>query len=290
MYLPATHRSLANDASGDLTLTSAANESGLHLASDMVNTDEIAAQAPGGLLHAPEFHSAMQDGKIASSIPDDRLRLIFTCCHPALGQVAQVALTLRRFAACRRPTSPGPFSSERRHRMIAHYKSDVNHLLSRERESATTRTANTSPHSRSASYHSPTIVCPRASQAAQWLTLFRVTSRVTAPGRCADWLRCPGLQSYGTKTVRCPMALSAALTSSRAAGRSASTASASASASIQASLSGIQLVADKATVGSPDLVSQKQEQALGNDRCRQFTQAGSRSSGGVSAWTLRARW
>ena len=28
-------------------------------------------------------------------IPDDRLRLIFTCCHPALAQDAQVALTLR---------------------------------------------------------------------------------------------------------------------------------------------------------------------------------------------------
>ena len=27
--------------------------------------------------------------------PDDRLRLIFTCCHPALGREAQVALTLR---------------------------------------------------------------------------------------------------------------------------------------------------------------------------------------------------
>jgi RNA polymerase sigma-70 factor (ECF subfamily) len=30
-----------------------------------------------------------------SEIPDDRLRLIFTCCHPALGPEAQVALTLR---------------------------------------------------------------------------------------------------------------------------------------------------------------------------------------------------
>src|SRR5687767_6499896 len=28
-------------------------------------------------------------------IPDDRLRLIFTCCHPALSLAAQVALTLR---------------------------------------------------------------------------------------------------------------------------------------------------------------------------------------------------
>ena len=26
---------------------------------------------------------------------DDRLRLMFTCCHPALGRAAQVALTLR---------------------------------------------------------------------------------------------------------------------------------------------------------------------------------------------------
>src|SRR5437763_4819831 len=28
-------------------------------------------------------------------IPDDRLRLMFTCCHPALALDAQVALTLR---------------------------------------------------------------------------------------------------------------------------------------------------------------------------------------------------
>jgi RNA polymerase sigma-70 factor, ECF subfamily len=31
----------------------------------------------------------------AEAVPDDRLRLIFTCCHPALGTTAQVALTLR---------------------------------------------------------------------------------------------------------------------------------------------------------------------------------------------------
>jgi RNA polymerase sigma-70 factor (ECF subfamily) len=33
-----------------------------------------------------------------SSIPDDRLSLIFTCCHPALATDAQVALTLREVA------------------------------------------------------------------------------------------------------------------------------------------------------------------------------------------------
>ena len=31
----------------------------------------------------------------ATEIPDDRLRLIFTCCHPALAPEAQIALTLR---------------------------------------------------------------------------------------------------------------------------------------------------------------------------------------------------
>src|SRR5688572_12283305 len=30
-----------------------------------------------------------------SGIDDDRLRLLFTCCHPALGSQAQVALALR---------------------------------------------------------------------------------------------------------------------------------------------------------------------------------------------------
>ncbi len=30
-----------------------------------------------------------------AAIPDERLRLVFTCCHPALSQDAQVALTLR---------------------------------------------------------------------------------------------------------------------------------------------------------------------------------------------------
>lgn len=33
--------------------------------------------------------------EVANQIPDDRLRLIFTCCHPALALEAQVALTLR---------------------------------------------------------------------------------------------------------------------------------------------------------------------------------------------------
>jgi RNA polymerase sigma-70 factor (ECF subfamily) len=39
----------------------------------------------------------------ASSIPDDRLRLIFTCCHPALAPEARVALTLRTLGGLATP-------------------------------------------------------------------------------------------------------------------------------------------------------------------------------------------
>jgi RNA polymerase sigma-70 factor (ECF subfamily) len=38
------------------------------------------------------------DGDEDMTIPDERLRLFFTCCHPALGQGVQVALTLRCLA------------------------------------------------------------------------------------------------------------------------------------------------------------------------------------------------
>src|SRR6185503_1361104 len=36
-----------------------------------------------------------QEMSEAKAVPDDRLRLIFTCCHPALALESQVALTLR---------------------------------------------------------------------------------------------------------------------------------------------------------------------------------------------------
>jgi RNA polymerase sigma-70 factor (ECF subfamily) len=39
--------------------------------------------------------STPDDGGAESGVHDDRLRLIFTCCHPALAVEAQVALTLR---------------------------------------------------------------------------------------------------------------------------------------------------------------------------------------------------
>jgi RNA polymerase sigma-70 factor (ECF subfamily) len=42
-----------------------------------------------------EAEDADQGEGAAEAVPDDRLRLIFTCCHPALSTEAQVALTLR---------------------------------------------------------------------------------------------------------------------------------------------------------------------------------------------------
>jgi RNA polymerase sigma-70 factor (ECF subfamily) len=51
---------------------------------------EVAAMTP-----EPEPPAEMTDD---SGVPDDRLRLMFTCCHPALSLEARVALTLRTLA------------------------------------------------------------------------------------------------------------------------------------------------------------------------------------------------
>jgi RNA polymerase sigma-70 factor, ECF subfamily len=59
--------------------------------------------------HAQAHHlygaAAAADGAPAQeeTVPDDRLRLIFTCCHPALNQPAQVALTLRLLGGLKTP-------------------------------------------------------------------------------------------------------------------------------------------------------------------------------------------
>jgi len=44
--------------------------------------------------HDPDDDAADRDGPDAA-VPDDRLRLVFTCCHPTLAPEARVALTLR---------------------------------------------------------------------------------------------------------------------------------------------------------------------------------------------------
>lgn len=53
--------------------------------------------APVALDELPELAADAADDAAAdaSAVEDDRLRLLFTCCHPALGRAAQVALALR---------------------------------------------------------------------------------------------------------------------------------------------------------------------------------------------------
>ena len=46
----------------------------------------------GNVLASPSPETQLTE---MDDIPDDRLRLVFTCCHPALAREAQVALTLR---------------------------------------------------------------------------------------------------------------------------------------------------------------------------------------------------
>ncbi|SDH88952.1 RNA polymerase sigma factor [Nonomuraea jiangxiensis] len=67
-------------------ITTARNRAIDRLRREAARSDKHAQAA---LLHAPG------DPVEQGAVPDDRLRLIFTCCHPALAVPARVALTLR---------------------------------------------------------------------------------------------------------------------------------------------------------------------------------------------------
>src|SRR5207253_510609 len=58
---------------------------------DRIRRDRTLA-AKTRLLDVPE---PMEEDMDETTIPDERLELIFTCCHPSLALDAQVALTLR---------------------------------------------------------------------------------------------------------------------------------------------------------------------------------------------------
>jgi RNA polymerase sigma-70 factor, ECF subfamily len=66
-------------------------------------TDRLRREAAGAaklrqaaMLSVPDEPG--DDAAAVSGVPDDRLRLMFTCCHPALAFEARVALTLRTLA------------------------------------------------------------------------------------------------------------------------------------------------------------------------------------------------
>ena len=65
------------------------------LARDLAIEAELEAIEPGG--------DVDREARMDMAIPDDRLRLIFTCCHPALPMDGRVALTLRTLGGLTTP-------------------------------------------------------------------------------------------------------------------------------------------------------------------------------------------
>src|SRR5437763_7233592 len=73
---------------------------------DFVRRDRVRQEKHDRLLKETETATRPEDpvdDADAMSFPDDRLRLIFTCCHPALNVEAQVALTLRTLGGLTTP-------------------------------------------------------------------------------------------------------------------------------------------------------------------------------------------
>jgi RNA polymerase sigma-70 factor (ECF subfamily) len=62
-----------------------------HRVIDHLRREARGRELVGQLIHGAEETS----GEEVGPVQDDRLRLIFTCCHPALSSEAQIALTLR---------------------------------------------------------------------------------------------------------------------------------------------------------------------------------------------------
>ncbi|NES12865.1 RNA polymerase sigma factor [Micromonospora sp. PPF5-17] len=60
---------------------------------DVLRRDKVFRSKMPLLVEPAEAEEPVEPGEDA--VPDDRLRLVFTCCHPALAREAQVALTLR---------------------------------------------------------------------------------------------------------------------------------------------------------------------------------------------------
>jgi RNA polymerase sigma-70 factor, ECF subfamily len=70
---------------------------------DRIRRDQVrtARHAQAALLDPPDDDVELME--LDDTLADDQLRLIFTCCHPALATTAQVALTLRLVAGLQTP-------------------------------------------------------------------------------------------------------------------------------------------------------------------------------------------
>jgi len=73
---------------------------------DQVRRERTQRDKEDALLYETEAFSPRNEIDLdmeATHFPDDRLRLIFTCCHPALNQEGQVALTLKTLGGLSTP-------------------------------------------------------------------------------------------------------------------------------------------------------------------------------------------
>jgi RNA polymerase sigma-70 factor (ECF subfamily) len=96
-----------------------------HRAIDRLRRDRVlAAKLRLLAATAPEVAEAEVD---ETEIPDERLELIFTCCHPALAAEAQVALTLRAVAGLGTEEIAGSFlvSAETMKRRLTRAKTKI---------------------------------------------------------------------------------------------------------------------------------------------------------------------
>ena len=66
-----------------------------HKAIDRIRRKVRFEEKVDSFVHSGLMRTVEEPDYDSSDIPDDRLRLIFTCCHPALSPEAQVAVTLR---------------------------------------------------------------------------------------------------------------------------------------------------------------------------------------------------
>ena len=70
---------------------------------DRLRRDRRGAEKQEELMSLEPPPAEPEEPDEAPAIPDDRLRLIFTCCHPALAPEARVALTLRTLGGLATP-------------------------------------------------------------------------------------------------------------------------------------------------------------------------------------------
>ncbi len=62
---------------------------------DRLRRDKNFASKQGEISYLIDLDNQTSAERLNENIPDKRLEMIFTCCHPALGSKAQIALTLR---------------------------------------------------------------------------------------------------------------------------------------------------------------------------------------------------